>query len=163
MDVRKGEFQFARKSVKTASWRDPSIYMIKLTLAHFTDETRRDRPEAIRETRVGWFYDSHQRGQQIMRKIQNTQDYSGRTLSRGETVSTLNGYLTARICDIAADDGATFVRLRPLHQPYGPGTWHAADRVVWVAAASRRRRRRKSRAAAEASTAEPVASGSVAE
>ncbi|MEX0653629.1 MAG: hypothetical protein WD534_10840 [Phycisphaeraceae bacterium] len=78
-----------------------------------------------------------------MRKIQNARDYSGRTLSRGETVSTLNGYLTARICDIAADDGATFVRLRPLHQPYGPGTWHAADRVVWVAAASRRRRRRK--------------------
>ena len=82
-----------------------------------------------------------------MQKIDTTEDYCGRALRRGDTVSTLNGYLTARVCDIASDDGARFVRLRPLHQPYGPGTWHAADQVVWVAAASRRHRRRRKSAA----------------
>ena len=81
-----------------------------------------------------------------MRKLDNAVDYSGRQLSRGDTVSTLNGYLTARICDIAADDGAAFVRLRPAHQPYSRGTWHAADRVVWVATGTRRPRRSRAKA-----------------
>ncbi len=83
-----------------------------------------------------------------MRKLEHAVDYSGRKLSRGDTVTTLNGYLTARICDIAADDGAAFVRLRPAHQPYGRGTWHAADRVVWVAAGNRRPRRSRAKAGA---------------
>lgn len=77
-----------------------------------------------------------------MQKMEKTKDYAGRKMERGDTVSTLNGHLTARICDIASDGDTTFVRLRPLHQPYGPGTWHAADRVLWVAAASRRRKKK---------------------
>lgn len=78
-----------------------------------------------------------------MKKIEKTQDYSGRKLERGDTVSTLNGYLTARISDIADDAGMPFVRLRPLHQPYGPGTWHAADRVIWVSNGNRRKSRKR--------------------
>ncbi|MFP4144874.1 MAG: hypothetical protein ACLFV3_06985 [Phycisphaeraceae bacterium] len=82
-----------------------------------------------------------------MQKIENTTDHSGRPLERGDTVTTLNGYLTARISDIAAEGEMTFVRLRPLHQPYGPGTWHAADRVIWVSASNRRKKKKKKAAA----------------
>lgn len=89
-----------------------------------------------------------------MRKIQAGKDHSDRALHRGDTVTTLNGYLTARVCDIASEEGEIFVRLRPLHQPYGPGTWHAAEHVMWVANASpRRRRRRKTAASPETETA----------
>lgn len=76
-----------------------------------------------------------------MQKLDEAADYSGRPVKRGDTVSTLNGQLTARVCDIADHDETVFVRLRPLHQPYGRGTWHAADRLVWIAAANRRKRR----------------------
>ncbi len=79
-----------------------------------------------------------------MRKLDQTEDYSGRALERGDMVSTLNGQLTGRISDIAADGETIFVRLRPLHQPYGKGTWHAADRLIWVAAANRRKRKGRS-------------------
>lgn len=88
-----------------------------------------------------------------MQKLDRTKDYSGRKMERGDTVSTINGHLTARVCDIASDGDTIFVRLRPLHQPYGPGVWHAADRVLWVAAANRRRRRRREARAATAGTA----------
>ncbi|MEX0884857.1 MAG: hypothetical protein WD009_00320 [Phycisphaeraceae bacterium] len=94
-----------------------------------------------------------------MRKLEHAVDYSGRQLTMGDTVSTLNGYLTARICDIAADDGAAFVRLRPAHQPYGRGTWHAADRVVWVAAGNRRPRRSRNGEAASTASASASTNG----
>ena len=70
------------------------------------------------------------------------EDVSGRALNKGDTVSTLNGDMTGRISDIAAEDGTIFVRLRPVHQPYGRGVWHAADRVQYVASGQRRRRTR---------------------
>lgn len=79
-----------------------------------------------------------------MQKLDQATDYSGRPVERGDTVSTLNGQLTARVCDIADNDDMTFVRLRPLHQPYAKGTWHAADRIIWVAAANRRKRKSRS-------------------
>lgn len=91
-----------------------------------------------------------------MKKIESTEDYSGRPMKRGDTVSTLNGQLTARICDIASDGDAAFVRLRALHQPYGPGVWHAADRVVWVAAATRRNRRRRRKRSTSATESAPA-------
>lgn len=75
-----------------------------------------------------------------MQKLDQATDYSGRPVERGDTVSTLNGQLTARVCDIAEDE-MVFVRLRPLHQPYSKGTWHPADRIIWVAAANRRKRK----------------------
>ena len=78
-----------------------------------------------------------------MQKPDEAVDYSGRPVKRGDTVATINGQLTARVCDIANNGETVFVRLRPLHQPYGKGTWHAADRLIWVAAATRRKRRGK--------------------
>ncbi|HEX7008571.1 MAG TPA: hypothetical protein VF184_01225 [Phycisphaeraceae bacterium] len=92
-----------------------------------------------------------------MRKIDQTQDYSGRPLERGDTVSTLNGHLTARVCDIATDGETTFVCLRPLHQPYSPGIWHAADRVIWVAAGANRRKKKNRDSTAKAQPASPSA------
>jgi len=37
-------------------------------------------------------------------------------------------------------DKTIFVCVRPVFQPYGRGTWHAADRVTFVAANQRRRK-----------------------
>ena len=90
-----------------------------------------------------------------MRKLDEARDYEGRPVAKGDTVSTLNGQLTARVCDIADNGEMVFVRLRPLHQPYGKGTWHAADRLIWVAAATRRKRKSRS-----ASSATGTAEGS---
>jgi len=73
-----------------------------------------------------------------MEKVQSAHDVSGRELNKGDTVSTLNGSMTARISDIAREGEAAFVRLRPMFQPYGPGVWHAADRVLYVAAGKKK-------------------------
>ncbi len=71
----------------------------------------------------------------MVRKIKKTTDVSGRTISVGDTVTTLNGDLTGKICDICQDAEVAFVRVRPLHQSYGQGIWHAADRTMWLATA----------------------------
>ena len=81
-----------------------------------------------------------------MEKMDSTLDVSGRELNKGDTVSTLNGSMTARISDIAREGDAFFVRLRPVFQPYGPGIWHAADRVVYVAAGKKKQEMAKARA-----------------
>jgi len=56
-------------------------------------------------------------------------DIDGLELKRGDTVTTLTGDLTGKISDIAADDGAYFVCLKPVHRATASGEWHAADRV----------------------------------
>lgn len=81
-----------------------------------------------------------------MEKVETTLDVSGRELNKGDTVSTLNGAMTARISDIALEGDAAFVRLRPVFQPYGPGIWHAADRVVYVAAGKKKQEQLKAKA-----------------
>ena len=75
-----------------------------------------------------------------MQKTDMAYDYSGRALAKGDTVSTLSGDMTGRISDLASEDDTCFVRLRPVHQPYGRGTWYAADRLVYLASSQRRRR-----------------------
>ena len=69
-----------------------------------------------------------------MRKVDKAADFNGRAMGKGDTVSVLSDHMTARICDIALDDGELFVRLKPLHQPYGRGIWLAAEQVLWLAA-----------------------------
>lgn len=65
-------------------------------------------------------------------------DLNGVELHKGDTVSTLNGGTTAKVCDIAFEpDETAFVRLRPLHSPFSRGIWHAAEHVQRVAAARR--------------------------
>ncbi|MAG17686.1 MAG: hypothetical protein CMJ21_06410 [Phycisphaerae bacterium] len=64
-----------------------------------------------------------------MRKITQTKDVDGRPLRKGDTVATLSGNVTAKVCDLASDGGITFVSIRPSHQSYGRGIWHAADQV----------------------------------
>lgn len=75
-----------------------------------------------------------------MKKIETAQDASGRKMVKGDTVNDLSGQFTGRICDLAQEDGTTFVRLRPAHQPYGQGVWYAADRVIWRSAGRQRTR-----------------------
>lgn len=58
---------------------------------------------------------------------------SGRELNKGDTVATLSGGVTGRVCEMAVEHGEPFVLLRPAHQPYGPGVWHPADQVNRVA------------------------------
>lgn len=74
-----------------------------------------------------------------MRKTEQASDYQGRELAKGDTVALLSDNSSARISDIATDGDQEFVCLRPLHQPYGKGVWHAADRVVWLAASKKNR------------------------
>lgn len=72
-----------------------------------------------------------------MRKLNSAKDFNERSMHRGDIVTVLSDRTAAKICDIARDDEATFVRICPLHQAYGKGIWHAADQVVWVSAARR--------------------------
>ena len=75
-----------------------------------------------------------------MQKMAHAIDISGHNMDKGDTVSTLNGQLTARICDIACDDDEMlFVCLRPIHQPYAKGVWYAADQVMWVSKGRKRK------------------------
>ncbi|WP_432799290.1 hypothetical protein [Poriferisphaera sp. WC338] len=61
-------------------------------------------------------------------------------MNKGDTVATLNGQLTARVCDIAQDDEeVNFVCLRPIHQPYARGIWYAEDQVMWVSKGRKRK------------------------
>lgn len=73
-----------------------------------------------------------------MRKINKAFDVSGRKIEVGDTVTTLNGDLTGKICDICQESDVAFVRVRPLHQSYGQGIWHAADRTMWLSASRQR-------------------------
>lgn len=68
-----------------------------------------------------------------MRKVKTAKDFNGNEVRRGDVVSTLDGRLTAKVCDIAMEmDKTTFVRLRPVHSPFDKGIWHAAEHVQWV-------------------------------
>lgn len=75
-----------------------------------------------------------------VRKVEHVCDVSGRELTKGDTVATLSGDMTGRVCDLAVDAGAPFVLLRASHQPYGPGVWHPADQVTRVAVGRVRKR-----------------------
>lgn len=73
-----------------------------------------------------------------MRKQTKARDMEGRELQRGDTVATVTGNLTAKVTDIAIEtDNTMFVCLRPVHQPFSKGIWHAADRVQRVAVAKK--------------------------
>jgi hypothetical protein len=78
-----------------------------------------------------------------MERMELAYDLSGRSLSKGDTVRTLNGSMTGRISDIAIEEETLFVCLRPVFQPYGRGVWYAADRVIYVASNQRNRPRRE--------------------
>ena len=71
-----------------------------------------------------------------MRKLGKTIDFNGQRVQKGDTVATLSGDMTAKVYDIAEDLGADFVRLRPVHQPYRSGIWHAADQVLRIKVAA---------------------------
>jgi uncharacterized Zn ribbon protein len=62
-------------------------------------------------------------------------DVNGQEIGKGDTVTTISGDLTGKVYDVRMELGTSFVRLRPVHQPYTPGIWHAADRVVRLKAA----------------------------
>ncbi len=67
-------------------------------------------------------------------KVRKAIDIDGRELSRGDTVATVNGNVTAKVTDIACEfDDTLFVCLRPVHRPFGKGIWHAADQVQRIA------------------------------
>lgn len=73
-------------------------------------------------------------------------DVDGRDVKVGDTVATISGGITAKVCAVMLEGEAGFVRLRALHQPFSRGVWHAADRVQRLtrarkpAAKDRRRR-----------------------
>ena len=71
---------------------------------------------------------------QTMQKVESSPDFDGHKLEKGDTVLLLSDNSSAKIADLARDEDQYFVRLRPLHQPYGKGVWHAADRVVFQSA-----------------------------
>lgn len=69
-----------------------------------------------------------------MTQIPETPDLNGRAMQRGDTVTSIGGDTTGKIKDIVRDDDAVFVEVRPLHRSTGKGVWHAADRLLWLAA-----------------------------
>lgn len=73
-----------------------------------------------------------------MERIKAAPDMTGRELTKGDIVTTRTSENKSRVCDLANDGGTTFVCLRPIHQPYAPGEWHAADRVLWNSRGRRR-------------------------
>jgi len=74
-----------------------------------------------------------------MKKVTQAKDSTGRTITKGDSVTDLTGQMTGRVSDLAVEDGEQFVQIRPLHQPYAPGVWYAADRLIWQAAGRKRR------------------------
>lgn len=68
----------------------------------------------------------------MISKLKKTHDVAGREIAVGDTVTTLTGDVTGKVCDIGRDSDVFFVRVRPLHQSYGQGMWHAADRTMWL-------------------------------
>ena len=73
-----------------------------------------------------------------MTKAMTARDVSGNRIEKGDTVATISGSLTAKVCAISAEFDAFFVRLRPLHQPSAKGIWHAADRVLRISTGNRK-------------------------
>ena len=67
-----------------------------------------------------------------MLKIDDAPDLNGRSLLRGDTVTTVDGGTTGKVKDIVSDEGALFVEVRPMYQHAGKGVWHAADRLLWL-------------------------------
>jgi len=57
----------------------------------------------------------------------------------GDTVTTVAGDMTGKICDICVESEVSFVQVRPLHQSSGRGLWHAADRTMWLSAVGRKK------------------------
>ena len=67
----------------------------------------------------------------VMQKVEQAADYSGRKIEKGDTVIMMGDNSSAKVADLARDGDQFFLRLRPLHQPYGKGCWHPADQVVF--------------------------------
>ena len=63
----------------------------------------------------------------------DTFDIAGTPILNGDTVVTVNGQSTGRVCEIRREDDIDFICLRPVHQAYGKGVWYASDQVFWVA------------------------------
>lgn len=74
-----------------------------------------------------------------MNLVKELKDVNGYPLAKGDVVRPLSGLDSGRVCKMAVEDDVSFVCVRPMHQTVGPGVWHAADQVVWVAPASRHR------------------------
>lgn len=69
--------------------------------------------------------------------IESAEDANGRSIFKGDTVATMGDNISARVGALCEDMGMQFIRLKPLHQPYGKGVWHAADRVIRLSGPSR--------------------------
>jgi hypothetical protein len=68
-----------------------------------------------------------------MANVEEASDVAGVSLKEGDTVATVNGQTSGKVCEVRMEDGAEFIRVRPTHQPYGKGMWYAADQVFRVA------------------------------
>lgn len=89
------------------------------------------------------------------------QDVAGKPIEVGDTVVTVNGQTTGRVCQITReDDGTAFVAIRPVYHSYGKGVWYASDQVFWVARPNDPAKKKKEAAAKSASPA--TATGKIA-
>jgi hypothetical protein len=84
-------------------------------------------------------------------KIEVARDADGNEIMKGDTVATLGDNTAARVADLCIDDDMDleYVRLKPLHQAYGKGLWHSADRVIRLSATKRKTEEEKQKEAAE--------------
>ncbi len=63
----------------------------------------------------------------------NICDVNGREVEKGDTVATMNGSFSGKVCELTTEGGVGFVRIRAAHTPFGKGVWHAADQVQVIA------------------------------
>jgi len=74
-----------------------------------------------------------------MQSIESARDANGQEIYKGDTVATIGDNTSAKVGDLCEDMGTEFIRLKPLHQPYGKGIWHAADTVIRISGPSRKK------------------------
>lgn len=94
---------------------------------------------------------------------ESIQDVAGKPIEVGDTVVTVNGQTTGRVCDVnVEDDDTAFVAIRPVYHSYGKGVWYAADQVFWVARPHSAKKDKKKGSAKTAPKTPATATGKVA-
>ena len=67
-----------------------------------------------------------------MKNVTSLHDANGKSLKRGDLVTTLTDHVTSKVVELASDLDTGFVRLKPVSYSVGKGVWHAADHVLFL-------------------------------
>ncbi|HAI10966.1 MAG TPA: hypothetical protein DCM28_04635 [Phycisphaerales bacterium] len=71
-----------------------------------------------------------------MKTVTTLNDANGKSLKRGDMVTTLTDQVTSKIVELASDMDTGFVRLKPVSYSVGKGVWHASEHVLFLRSGS---------------------------